>query len=67
MMIANYEVTGEWFGRLEEVVEYIQNNGYEVVEVNAEYIEFWDEDDNGYVARLGGTQKTIYIDTIVEL
>jgi hypothetical protein len=67
-MIANYEITGEWFGRLNDVVEYIEENGYKVEECNAEYITFYNEDDDDteYVARLGGTPRTIYIESIKE-
>lgn len=64
-MVGTYEITGEWFGRLEDVVEYIEAEGYEVCEYNSEYISFYDEDDNEYVAKLGGTERTIYIDRIM--
>ena len=58
-MIGTYEITGEWFGRLEE--------GYEVLESNREYISFVDpDDDSEYVAYLGGTARTIYISEIKE-
>ena len=66
-MIGTYEITGEWFGRLEEVVDYIEEEGYEVLESNREYISFVDpDDDSEYVAYLGGTARTIYISEIKE-
>lgn len=68
-MIGTYEITGEWYGRLEELVEDIQDQGYEVQEANAEYVSFYDpdsDDDKEYVAYLGGTERTIYIDHIKE-
>ena len=63
-MVEAYEITGEWFGRLEELVEYIEEN-YEVGERNREYVEFYDEEKT-YIAYLGGTERTIYIEKIVE-
>lgn len=35
-MVETYEVTGEWFGRLEELVEYIEEY-CDVEEYNREY------------------------------
>ncbi len=68
-MIGTYEITGEWFGRLEELVEDIEEKGYEVLEANREYVSFSDpeDEDTEYVAYLGGTEKTIYIDRIEEV
>lgn len=67
-MIETYENTGEWFGRLEELVEDIEDKGYEVLESNAEYITFVaKDDDTEYVAYLGGTERTIYISRIKEV
>ena len=41
--------------------------GYEVLESNREYISFVDpDDDSEYVAYLGGTARTIYISEIKE-
>lgn len=67
LRIKTYEESGEWFGRLEELVEDIEDQGYEVEESNSEYISFSDSDDNEYVAYLAGTERTIYIDHIKEL
>ena len=51
-MIGTYEITGEWFGRLEEVVDYIEEEGYEVLESNREYISIhnglWESDYFSY-------------------
>ncbi len=66
-MIETYEVTGEWFGGLEELVEYITEKGYEVLESNREYITFEDDEETQYVAYLGGTERTIYIERIEEV
>lgn len=68
-MIGTYEITGEWFGRLEELVEDIEEKGYEVLDANREYVAFSDpeDDDTEYVAYLGGTERTIYIDRIKEV
>ena len=67
-MLETYKVTGEWFGRLEELVEDIEDKGYEVLDSNAEYITFIDPEGDGteYVAYLGGTERTIYIRRIEE-
>ncbi len=66
-MIGTYEMTGEWFGKLEELVEDIEEKGYEVLDSNREYISFVDpEEDTEYVAYLGGTERTIYISRIEE-
>lgn len=66
-MIRSYEETGEWFGRIEEVVEDIRDQGYEVEESNREYITFSDDEDNEFIAYLGGTERTIYIDRVEEI
>ena len=66
-MVANYEITGEWFGRIEDVIEYINENGCEVEYYDCENISFFDEDDNEYLAKLGGTETTIYIESIKEV
>lgn len=69
-MIEAYEITGEWYGRLEELVEDIQEQGYEILETSSEYVSFYDpetDDDKEYVAYLGGTERTIYIDHIEEV
>lgn len=64
-MVEAYEITGEWFGRLEELVEYIEES-YEVEEYNREYVEFYDEEKT-CIAYLGGTERTIYIERIDEI
>lgn len=69
-MIGTYYITGEWWGRLEEVVEDIEEKGFEVVEYNSEWITFVDpdgDDDKSYMAYLGGIGRTIYIERIEEV
>ncbi len=68
-MIKAYEESGEWFGRLEELVEDIEEKGYEVLDSNREYISFIDpeDEDTEYVAYIGGTERTVYIDRIQEV
>lgn len=65
-MVGTYEITGEWFASLEELEEYITEQGYEVLDGNREYITFEDKDENQYAAYLGGTERTIYIERIEE-
>lgn len=69
-MVATYEITGEWYGRLEDLIEDIEDKGYKVLESNREYVTFVDPDsdeDTEYVAYLGGTERTIYIDRVEEV
>lgn len=66
-MIGTYEITGEWFGRLEDIASYIEDEGYTVSYTDCENISFYDEDDNEYVAKIGGTGRTLYIDRIEEI
>ena len=59
-----------WWGRLEELVEEIEDMGYEVLEQNREYITCWSEDDDSdeqYQIRLGGTERTIIVEEIEEV
>lgn len=69
-MIKAYAESGEWFGRFEELVENIEEKGYEVIESNREYISFIDpedDEDTEYVAYIGGTERTFYIDRVQEV
>lgn len=67
-MIKAYESTGEWYGRLEDLVEDIEDQGYEVDEANSEYISCYDpESEKEFIAYLGGTESTIYIDHVKEV
>lgn len=66
-MVEAYEVTGEWFVSVEELVDDITEKGYEVLDSNREYITFEDEDENQFTAYLGGTERTIYIERIEEV
>lgn len=61
-MLATYNITGEWFLNLEELVEHIEELGYEVLEANREYVVIYNaEREEEYIAYLGGTERTIYI------
>ena len=64
MRVKTYAESGEWFGRIEELVEEIEENGYEVLEANAESVTFEDDDEEQYVAC--GTERTMYIESIRE-
>lgn len=66
MRVKTYAESGEWFGRIEELVEEIEENGYEVLEANAESVTFEDDDEEQYVAYIGGTERTMYIESIRE-
>ena len=68
-MIKAYEESGEWFGRLEELVEDMEEKGCEILDSNREYISFIDpeDEDTEYVAYIGGTERTVYIDRIKEV
>ena len=44
----------------------IEENGYEVLEANAESVTFEDDDEEQYVACVGGTERTMYIESIRE-
>lgn len=60
----------DWYGRLEDIVEEIEELGYEVLEANGEYITCWEEnsdDDTEYIIRLGGTERTITVEEIREI
>lgn len=64
-MLATYNITGEWFSNLEELVEHIEEQGYEVLEANREYVDVLDEEEeNQYTVYLGGTERTIFIKSI---
>ena len=60
-----------WYGRLEDLVDELNENGFEVLDYNQSYIvvdggEDEDENDIQYILHLAGTERTIvveYIDT----
>lgn len=64
------ELKNNWWGNLEELVEEIEEMGYEVLEQNREYIICWPEEndsDEQYQIRLGGTERTIKVEGIEEV
>ena len=56
----------DWYGRLNDIVEDLQEHGFEVLTSNAEWIDV-SKDDKEYVLKLGGTERTITIDKIETL
>lgn len=58
-----------WYGRLDDMKEDIEELGYEVIEMNREYISCYseEEDDTEYVIKLGGTERTIIAESIREV
>lgn len=67
MKTFDLDMLDTWYARLNELVEDIENLGYEVLESCAEYIVFADDEDNQYIARLGGTPRTIIICSVERL
>lgn len=62
MRVKTYAESGEWFGRIEELVEEIEENGYEVLEANAESVTFEDDDERASnILRSGRTGQSITI------
>lgn len=64
------ELKSNWWTRLDELVEEIEEMGYEVLEQNREYIVCCDEEDGSdeqYQIRLGGTERTIIVEEIEEI
>ena len=64
------EALDSWYGRLADLIEDIQDAGYDVEEANEEYITASYEDGDATVyldLRLGGTARTITVDSIREI
>ena len=51
----------DWYGRLDDIIEDLNNNGFTVLNATNEFIDVSDENDKEYVLKLGGTEKTITI------
>ena len=60
------ELTSGWFGRIEDLIDCIKDDGYSVEDVNGEYITAWDDLDNFYTLYLGGTERTIVVERITK-
>lgn len=59
----------DWWGKLEELVEEVEDMGYEVLDQNREYIvceEKGNDNDAQYIIKLAGTERTIKVDSIEE-
>ena len=54
----------DWYGRLDDIIEDLKNNGFTVLNATNEFIDVSDENDKEYVLKLGGTEKTITINKI---
>lgn len=68
-MVAQVESAG-WFSRLEELEESFTAAGFDVLEVNSEYVVVAYEDDDEDVEvqiKLAGTESTIVIDSYEEV
>lgn len=64
------ELEGNFWTRLDELVEDIAELGFEIDEANREYIVASTEcngEDVTYEIRLGGTERTITINSIEEI
>lgn len=58
-----------WFGRMEDLIEELEDMGLEVLEANCEYVVVGHEEDDDYIQlilRLGGTAHTIIITSVEE-
>lgn len=53
----------DWYGRRDDILEDLEDNGFDVLEANAEYMVV-EKDGKQYDMRLGGTSSTITIDKI---
>lgn len=63
------EFANDWYGRMEDLEEAIEEEGYEILESNREYITFTNidsDEDTQYVAYLGGTERTITVERVKE-
>lgn len=60
-----YKLIGEWSSQRSDLEDLFTDAGYDVLDSNSEYIVVSDEDDEEYIAYLGGTSRTITIDKIV--
>lgn len=57
----------DWYGRLDDIIEDLKNNGFDVLNATNEFIDVSDENDKEYVLKLGGTERTITINKIEAL
>lgn len=57
----------DWYGRLDDIIEDLKNNGFNVLNATNEFIDVSNENDKEYVLKLGGTEKTITINKIEAL
>lgn len=56
-----------WYRYLEDIIFDLEDNGFTVEQANREYIECYGEDtpdDQCYVLRLGGTERTITVESV---
>lgn len=63
------DVEGKFWTRRDELVEELEELDYIVVEINSEYVVVSDaqsEDDAEYILYFGGTERTKYIERVME-
>ena len=66
-MIEAFNTTGEFFGSIDEVCEYIESQGYYINDMNDEYISFADDEyDTEYFAKLTIAGITVIISQVEE-
>lgn len=59
------EYMDNWYGLLDDLLDELKDDGYDILEANSEYITCaGDEDDVQYVLHLNGATRTIYITEI---
>lgn len=59
-----------FYGKIDELIEELENDGYEVLEANGEYIVvgYEEEDEDVQVElKLGGTERTIVVTEATEV
>ena len=62
-------IENDWYGRLDDICEELEEMGFEVLDCNREYITVGYEEDGRdaeALIRLGGTERTITIEGIRE-
>lgn len=62
----NFSFLDDWYGRLNDIIEDLKEHDFDVLNATSEWIDV-SKDDNEYVLKLGGTERTITIDKIESL
>ncbi|MBR3592141.1 MAG: hypothetical protein IKL46_04750 [Clostridia bacterium] len=66
------EMIGNWYGQRRDIIQELNEMGIDVWEENSEYItagyvDKETDEDVGLLIRLGGTERTIVINSIEEM